>query len=359
MLINHFERLEPVCPACRSRGQYTALALTQVEAERAGDVEAGLLACTGCGTEYPILDGVPVLVADLARYAQDNLFYLLARPHMPASVAALIGDAAGPGTAFEAIRQHLSTYAWDHWGDQDPGEAALDAPGGARPGAVARALAAGLALLGPELPAGPVLDIGCGAGRSVAELASRLGRPVLGIDLSVPLARFAQSALTQRSVAYDRRRLGLAYDRRQFGIGLSWPAESVDVWLCDLLALPFRPATFALATGLNVLDCLADPAAGIAAVEDVLIAGGGAVLSTPFDWSGTVTAQAAWLGGRSRGGDAAEAALAGLMARSGAWEGIRTGEIAWHVRLHARACVSYQAHLAAARRSAVSQRTAP
>ncbi|MDP4025132.1 methyltransferase domain-containing protein [Methylobacterium sp. NEAU 140] len=361
MLIGHFERLAPVCPACRAAGTETPLALAVVEAERGGDVEAGILACGGCGAEYPILDGLPVIVPDLPRYAGDNLFYLLARPEIPAAVAGLIGDATGPGTAFDAIRQHLSTYVWDHWGDHDPAEGRAGEDGDGRPGAVARALAAGFDLLGPDLPDGPVLDLGCGTGRSVAELAARTGRPVLGIDLSVPLARFARGALLARRIAYDRRRVGLAYDRRRFAIGqpggLSWPEGAADVWLCDLLALPFRPGTFALAAGLNVVDCLTDPRAGLAAITAALAPGGGAVLCTPFDWSGNVTPHAAWLGGRSRGESEPEPALARLMAESGALHEVRTGEVPWHVRLHERARVCYRAHLAVARRRADPERS--
>lgn len=367
MLIDRFERLGPLCPACRLRGAEEPLRIALVEIERAGDVEAGLLACDSCGTEYPVLDGVPVIVPDLSRYVQDNLFYLLIRGEFPAGVAGLIGDAAGPGTAYDLIRQHLSCYAWDHWADQDPAEAAADGstdspaenPGAPRPGAIVRAVAAGLDLLGPGLPDGPILDIGCGTGRSVVELAARTGREVLGIDLSVPLARFAQAAIVRRTVAYDRRRLGLSYERRRFDIGLDWPAGSAEIWQCDLLALPFRRASFALAAGFNVLDNLADPRAGLAAMESVLRPGGGAVLCTPFDWSANVTPQAAWLGGHSRGGAGPEPVLAELLAASGALHEIRTREIPWHVRLHDRSHVCYRSHLATARRLGAPEDTLP
>lgn len=350
MLIDRFERLGPLCPACRLRGVEEPLRLAAVEVERSGDVDAGILACGTCGTEYPILDGVPVIVPDLTRYVQDNLFYLLIRGGLPGGVAGLIGDAAGPGSAYDVIRQHLSCYAWDHWADQDPAEAPAEAHREPRPGAIVRAVEAGLDLIGSDLPEGPILDIGCGTGRSVVELAARTGREVLGIDLSVPLARFAQAAISRRTVAYDRRRLGLSYERRRFDIGLAWPEGAAEVWQCDLLALPFRRGSFALAAGFNVLDNLADPRAGLAAMEAVLRPGGGAILCTPFDWSANVTPQAAWLGGHSRKDTAPEPVLAGLLAESGALQEIRTRDIPWHVRLHDRSHVCYRSHLATARR---------
>ena len=350
MLIGHFSELAPVCPTCRIGGREAALVLSTIEAEASGDVEAGLLLCQACGQEYPILDGVPVIVPDLPRYIQDNLFYLVARGDLPAAVAGALGDLAGPASALDAIRQHLSSYAWDHWGDQAPSERDDDA----RPGDIVRLVETGLGLLDvSSMPDGPILDVGCGVGRSVAELARRTGRMVLGVDLSVPLARFARTALKTRSVSYDLRRIGLAYNRRRFDIGLSWPRGAVDVWLCDLLALPFRSGSFAMVAGFNVVDCLSDPQSGVAAVARVLKADGGALLCTPFDWSGSVTPPAAWLGGHSRGGGAPEQSLAQAL-RAGTREGgtlqkIRTVEVAWHLRLHERAKVCYRAHLVAAR----------
>ena len=43
------------------------------------------------------------------------------------------------------------------------------------PGSVARALHSGLEMLSESLPEGPILDVGCGAGRSAAELAAATG----------------------------------------------------------------------------------------------------------------------------------------------------------------------------------------
>src|SRR5690606_5611277 len=251
----HFETLAPVCPSCRVRGLSSPLAVTLVEAEQGEDVLAGILGCTGCGAEYPVIDGLPIIVPDVRRYVQDNLFYLLARTDLSPAMESLLGDASGPASGLDSLRQHVSPYAWDHWGDFDPDEV-QPAPGGAVPSGVARALVQGLDMIAEDvLPDGPVLDLGCGAGRSVAELAARTGRMVLGIDLSVPLARMARGAVLSGDVSYARRRIGLVYDRRSFPHGVD-AANRADVWICDALALPFSDQTFALAVGLNVIDCL-------------------------------------------------------------------------------------------------------
>ena len=363
MLHGHFEQLKPVCPACRTPERAHPLAVNRIEAERAGDVAAGILGCPSCGAEFPIVDGLPIIVPDVRRYIQENAFYLLARGDLTPAVESLIGDAAGPNTAVDSVRQHLSSYAWDHWADCDPLEQRPDAgqvPAPPAPGAIARTVAAGLATLPPDLPEGPALDIGCGGGRSVVELALRSGRTVLGVDISFSLARLSRGAAVERRVSYPRRRVGLVYDRRTFDLTLDLPPAAVDVWICDALALPFPDRSFALATGFNVLDCMSDPRAGLSEIERVLQPRGATLLSTPFDWSGNVTPSAAWLGGHSQRGNhdgSAEAVLDMLLSDGPlAVGGLRKfGSVArlpWHVRLHERAFMHYDAYLITARKAA-------
>ena len=353
----HFDLLGPICPGCHARGVSSPLGLNIVEDEREGDILAGILGCSDCGAEYPIVDGLPIIVPDVRRYVQDNLFYIMARTDLTPAVESLLGDASGPGSGMDSIRQHVSSYVWDHWADHDPQETG-PAAGGAAPGGVARAVACGLEMMTRDLPDGPVLDIGCGAGRSTVEIAARTGRHVLGIDISTPLARVSRRAAVNGNVDYARRRIGLVYDRRCFSLDIGH--DLVDIWICDALALPFASGTFALAAGMNVLDCLADPALGLAEMGRILETGGQALLSVPFDWTGHVTPVERWIGGHSQRGPHAgsaeaildlmlseEALSAGALRRQGP-----TREVPWHVRIHERSCMHYLARLIVAQRTA-------
>jgi SAM-dependent methyltransferase/uncharacterized protein YbaR (Trm112 family) len=328
-----------------------------VFAEAGGDVSSGMLHCPNavCQREYPIVDGIPVLVPDLQRYVADNLTSLNARADLPPALASLVGDCAGPNSPFDVERQHLSIYAWDAFAELDPQDAGAAGPS---PGAVVRCLERGLALAGSRRDA-PVIDVGCAVGRSTFELAARVDGLVLGVDLSLPMLRLAQRVLRDGVVRYPRRRVGVVYDVREFGASFAG-SDRVDFWACDALALPFADGAFAQAIALNVIDCVASPLDLLGGLARVLRGGASAVLSTPYDWSPGATAPQAWIGGHSQRGDdggASEPMLRRLLRGGGHPLEVRelrlvdeVEHVPWHARLHERSVVIYDTHLVALER---------
>lgn len=360
MRLSHFEAFSPVCPRCRAQGRgEQALTLTRIEAREGQAIQEGLLLCPAreCQLEFPILDGVPVIVPDVATWLSTNLAHVMARDDLSATLESLIGDATGPGSPFDATRLHLSSYVRDHYGRFDPAE---DQAGDAPPGAVVRCLDAGLGLFGATVWKGPALDIGCAAGGVAWALAERTEGLVLGVDLSFSMLRLAQRALATGHVSYPRRRIGLVYDRRDFAVAVARP-EALDYWACDALALPFAARSFGLIAAMNVFDAVQAPQALLAMIAALLRPGGGAVLATPYDWSPQATAPGAWIGGHSqRGGHggAAEPLLRDLltpgahpMAVSGLGIAGEVPRFPWRVRLHDRSAVDYSAHIVALRAS--------
>ena len=354
----HFELFRPVCPCClTARGAVAPLVIGQVLHEEAGHIIEGVLHCAdpGCFLEYPIIDAIPFLVPDLRRFLSDHLFQVSMREDLSATVEGLLGDCCGPGSAFDATRAQLSSYAWGHYADLDP----LEQPDGVPGGSILDCLAQGLALL-PAPPAGPVLDLGCAVGRTSFALAAATGGPVLGVDLNVAMLRLAQRVLRHGAVRYPRRRIGIIYDRRDFPVDLPG-AAAVDFWACDALALPFEPHRFGLAAALNVLDCVASPRDLLQGLSRVLTPGGDLILSTPYDWSPAATPLECWIGGHSQRGPTRgdpEPFLRTLLtpgAHPLAVPGLSlVGEcesVPWQVRLHARSRVHYRSHLVALRAS--------
>ena len=359
----HFEAIAPVCAVCRGAGVESPLLVGRVVREEGADILEGNLQCSRaeCQREYPILDGIPILVAGLRAYVSQHIFPLLRRTDLSATMESILGDCCGPGSAFDQTRQYLSTYTWGHYSDLDPLEV------GNPPLSLLGILEHGLSLAaapGGTPVGGPILDAGCSVGRSTFELAERCAGAeglVLGIDLSFSMLRVASHALRAGEVRYPRRRVGVVYDERVFPVRFTRP-EQVDFWVCDAESLPFPAGTFSLATSFNLLDCLPSPREHLVSLARVLAPGARAILCTPYDWSPAATPIEGWIGGHSqRGPEAGSSALAlRALLTPGAHPASVAGlslvaeseALSWLLRIHERCAMQYASHLVVAERQA-------
>ncbi len=328
----HLEHLRPICPACRE-GE---LGLGTVAREDGDDVLEGVLVCGRCTREHPIVDGIPVVVADLMSWAAHQMDSVLRRDDLHPMTESLLGDAAGPGGGYDRERSNLSGYGHAHWGGE-----------GAYP--VLHGTAAGL-LDAP--PAGPWLDLGCAVGRGTFELA-RTCELAVGIDLSFGMLRVAERARRTGRAVFPLRRVGIVYDRAEVEIP-DVPAERMSFWCCDVGVLPFPDGVFAGALSLNVLDCAAAPVAHLTEMRRVLAGDGHALLSTPYDWSAAATPFEQWIGGHSQraehAGSGADLLRAYLPKAGFAIEAERDG-VPWSVYANERSRVQYDLHLLRLRRA--------
>lgn len=349
----HFDAFAPVCPRCARAGE--AARLTIAALRRASpdgeDILDAVLHCPRphCRHEYPVIDGMPVIVPDLRRLLMDRGIELLLRSDLDPMLESLIGDAIGPDSWLDVHRQTLSTYGWDSYADLDPAEAPAGASAGT-PGAAVRCLGRLARMAPPPVDVVRVIDAGCGAGRTAFALAQQHPAAlVLGIDMHLGLLRLARAAASGR-VCYPRRRSGLVYDRRSFPVALPG-AGRVDFWACDALALPFAAAAADLVLSLNLFDAVTDPPALLQSLARVLRPGGRLLLGTPFDWSARATPVEAWVGGHSQRADDAGEPAARLRALLGGVVPLDfiAGEPdwPWHTRLHDRAMVQYSCDLLA------------
>lgn len=353
----HFDTLSPICPVCRT-GEDTSfpLRVAQVIREDREDIIEGVLHCTNanCLREYPVIDGIPLIVANIRQYVSDQLAGIFARHDLSDVLESMLSDCCGPGSAFDQTRQQLSSYTWDHYADRDPGEPV----GELQPGAMLRSLMIGTQAAGTLLP-GPIMDAGCSVGRGTFALAEQSDALVLGVDLNFAMLRVASRVLRQGNVRYPRRRVGLVYERREFPAHFK-NAGRVDFWACDATALPFAADTFAFVASMNVLDCVRAPTELLTSFGRILKPGGKAVIACPYDWSATATALEAWLGGHSQRSPLAgssEEILRTLLtpgAHPSSVNGLKLmaerENLPWHVRLHDRSAMNYKLHLVVAER---------
>lgn len=321
MKLSHFERLAPICAACRKG----TLVLSKVEKGTPRELEEGLLECPECRHLFPVIDGIPVLARDLRRVLSEQVLGLLQRTDLSETSLGLIGEACGSGSVFDSTRQHISSYSHGHWED----------------GGVVRILEAGLARA--RAVDGPILDVGCSVGGTTLHLASR--GPVVGVDINLSMLRAARRFLREGRVTYARRVSGLIYEERDLPIDVSRAAD-VDFWCADALALPFRAGTFGLVSSLNLLDCVPSPLELLRGLSEVMKAGGAAIVGTPFDWAPTATPVEQWLGGHSRhkGPEVVRALAGSEQLRELRVEAEEDG-LEWPVRLHERAEMRYRVAL--------------
>jgi SAM-dependent methyltransferase len=345
--------VRPVCPVCRAeKPSGFPLRIAEVALEKDGHIIEGALHCENenCLREFPIIDGIPLIVANIRQYISENVLSIYARRDLSEFLESIVGDCCGPASAYEQTRQHLSSYTWDHYGNLDLKFAAEEP----RPGSMLRNLEAGCALAEPINLSGAILDAGCSVGRSSFALAERGAGLVLGVDLNFPMLRLASEILRTGQVRYPRRRVGLVYNRREFPAHFK-NAENVDFWACDAAALPFPDEMFFFATSMNVLDCVYAPREFLISLGRVLKPGAKALLTVPYDWSQGATPVEAWLGGHSQRSPLAgspEAVLRMLLTPGHHPASIvslklvaERANLPWQVRLHDRSVMSYQVHL--------------
>jgi SAM-dependent methyltransferase len=308
----------------------------------------GALVCPepSCQREYPIIDGIPIILAAIRDHLGHQLAELRARDDLSPFTESLLGDCGGPGSDFDRARYQLSSYGRDHYGDLDP-----DEPAPAAGGLVPLLETAAAMLAAP--PRGLWLDAGCSVGRSTFELAARTGELVLGVDVNFAMLRTARRVAREGRVRHPLRRVGMVYDRRDFAVDLAG-RDAVDFWSCDATALPFEAATFDGLLSLNLLDCVSWPLSHLIEIGRVLRPGAEAVIATPYDWSVNATPIEGWLGGHSQrnqthGSSVAELRrLLGPGAPAGAPRLALAAErerLPWRVYVHERATMIYDVHL--------------
>src|SRR5689334_18204281 len=188
-----------ICPGCR-RQTDDALELRTVEPVAGHD----LLACE-CGRRYPVVDEIPILLADPTGFLVNEISAVVERDLAPEVAAQLVET--GPDDApYPRLLEHLSIYLDAQWGDH-----AEPRPDGLDPTA-ARALIDVVAARARAAPVADAVELGCSVGRFVAELAAGAER-VVGVDLQFGALRRARRVLAGERLAYARRIVGRNYAR--------------------------------------------------------------------------------------------------------------------------------------------------
>jgi SAM-dependent methyltransferase len=324
-----------VCPGCRTR---TGDRLELRTLTRAGDI----LACE-CGRRYPIVDGVPIVLADPAGYLQNEIAAVVERD-LPPEVAALLADAGPDDAPYPRLLDHVSIYMDTHWGDR--AEPAPDGPGAGFGG---EAIAARIADRRDRVEL--AVELGCSVGRIVAELATAADH-VVGLDLQFGAVRRARRMLAGERVTYNRRVVGRRYVAATATAGDRAVASDRVSLLCgDALDPPLVPGMFDRVVALNLIDSVHHPRQLLSVIDGLCAPGGEIILSSPYTWQSSID------DGERLGRGADPAADLAAILRGGIGLGARyeiedEAELPWSLRRDARNAVSYRIHYLRARKTA-------
>ena len=318
-----------VCPGCRT---LTGDRLDVRTLERTGD----LLACE-CGRRYPIVDGVPIIMASPADYLRSEIATVVERDLAP-EVAALLVEAGPDEAPYARLLDHLSVYLDAHWGDRaEPSE-----------GFGSQELVDRIAARASDRVERAV-ELGCSAGRIVAELAAGADH-IVGLDLQFGIVRRARGLLDGAPLAYGRRIAGRHYAPARITAGDRAVPESRRTLLCgDALDPPLMPGMFGRVVALNLIDSVPHPRRLLSVIDGLCAHGGEVIVSSPYSWQSSVLHE-----GERLGGDDPAAELVRLL-RTGEQLGARyeieeEADITWTLRRDARSSVTYRTHYVRARK---------
>jgi len=317
-----------VCPGCRTR---TADRIDVRTLARAGD----LLVCE-CGRRYPVIDGVPIVVADARGLFRKDIAALIERD-LPPEVAALLAEAGPDDAPWPRLLEHLSIYLDAHWGDR-----AVPPPDG--PGAELATSAiieriAARSLDRVEL----AVELGCSVGRIVAELARGAER-VIGLDLQFGAVRRARLLLEGEALAYSRRVVGRRYSAATVAAGdLTVPGRRATLVCADALDPPLLPRVFERVVALNLLDSVPNPQQLLGVVDTLCADGGEVILASPYAWQSGIVDDEARPGGADPAADLAAILRSGT-GLAGRYSIEDEADLRWTLRRDSRTAVVYRCH---------------
>jgi uncharacterized protein YbaR (Trm112 family)/SAM-dependent methyltransferase len=326
------ELLPLLCLACRTQSErgheVFTVELVDILRRDGDEVLEGVLRCVHCRRAYPIVDGIPILVADAAGFWARDVTGLV-DPDLAPEVAALFALAGPDDAALARLLELASIYLDAHWGDH-----ATPAP--TSPG---RGGAALWEKLRGHARVDSAIELGCGMERGLAEL-SRSADLTVGIDVSLGSLRRARRVLGGAPLRYARRVAGRHYVPAQ----IAAPAVRVELICADAQDPPLPPERFARVAALNILDVVHNPDTLLTVATGLTRPGGELLLASPYAW------QSGFVGEEHRIGDLDPAAAVVAWLRAAGFTVEEETDLEWSLRRDARSSVAYAAHWLRARK---------
>ena len=288
-----------ICPSCLPMEEKLRCLINEKDGE---DILSGSLHCSQCNNNYPIQDGVAIL--------------------LPASSEV---DSRIP-SKYESLML-ISSYLWAHYADilKDTDATA--------------AYEEWAALLRDG--SGISLDAGCAVGRFTFEMSNKSAFAV-GIDNSSAFIKTARQLMIDRQMKLSMPEEGLLREQRTIKLPETFDSTKVEFVVGDVQHLPFRRNSFSSVSSLNLIDKIPSPLTHLREMNRVARDMTSQFLfSDPFSWSADVAKEGEWLGGTTEGAYAGKGVdnIRSLLTTdseefSPKWKIEKQGHIWWKIRNH-------------------------
>jgi len=179
------------------------------------------------------------------------------------------------------------------------------------------------------------LDLGCAVGRSTFELARHCAE-VIGIDYSRRFIEVAARLASDGAFPYERTDEGMLTTKLLARVPADIARSRASFEHGDAQSLRTSLGSFDVVLAANLIDRLVEPARFLARLPELVKGGGQLVLTSPYTWLEDFTPRENWLGGFVTD-DARRTTLDGLRAALSAhFDLIRTHDLPFLIREHAR-----------------------
>jgi len=179
------------------------------------------------------------------------------------------------------------------------------------------------------------LDLGCAVGRSSFELA-RSCHEVTGIDTSRSFIQAAVFLKKAGRLGFDRYDEGMLTSRCVAEVPQNVDRMRVHFEVGDALKLRSTLGDFDVVLASNLLCRLEDPLQLVMKFPQLVRPGGQLIIASPHTWTREFTPVAKWLGGYERDGKRFETFVTLEKFLSGDFKLLRTRDLPFLIREHAR-----------------------
>lgn len=248
-----------ICPECLPEELSLDI---QIQNQDQNDIISATLGCNECGTEYPVKNGVALI--------------------LPVSARGILNEDTGYNS-----NSMVSSYLWSHFcdllNDPDATEAYHIWSSSFRDGS------------------GTALDIGCSVGRLAFEM-SLTHNQVVGIDTSKAFIQKARELMREKRLDFDLIIEGNITESKTIEFNNGWQYDKTEFIVADAMALPFRQNSFNTIASINILEKVPNPMTHFSEVNRLMNKENAMfVFSDPFSWDESVSSPETWISGKNDG----------------------------------------------------------